>query len=137
RAIELDPTFAQAYFNIGALLGNQGLLQEALPYFERAAQLGESTGAQYAAQVRQMLGEAAPEAQVDPTQAALEAFAQAQSAAEMQQVAARYPFLLEPDFVSGLEQLIAQQVPPEHHPHFKQRLDWLKQIAAEQQKGNP
>jgi len=55
RAIELDPNDAQAYSDLGALLGNQGKLREALPYFEKAAQLGHPQGAQYAAQVRQML----------------------------------------------------------------------------------
>ena len=56
RALTLDPNYATAYLNIGALLGNQGRLQEALPYLKQAAQLGDPQGAPYAAQVRQMLG---------------------------------------------------------------------------------
>jgi serine/threonine protein kinase len=61
RAIELDPGLAQAYVNLGALWANQGHLREALPYFEKAGQLGEPTGVQYAARVRQMLGSALAE----------------------------------------------------------------------------
>jgi serine/threonine protein kinase len=54
-AIEFDPRLAQAYLNIGVVYGNRGALREALPYFEKAAQLGNAQGAQYAAQIRQML----------------------------------------------------------------------------------
>jgi tetratricopeptide (TPR) repeat protein len=56
RAIELDPSDGWAYVNLGALLGNQGQLHEALECFEEAARLGMPEGAQYAAQVRRMLG---------------------------------------------------------------------------------
>jgi tetratricopeptide (TPR) repeat protein len=61
RAIQLDPDYATAYFNIGALLGNEGEWRNALPYFEKAAQLGDPQGAQYAAQVIQMLKNARSE----------------------------------------------------------------------------
>jgi hypothetical protein len=36
------------------------------------------------------------------------------------------------DFITTVEQVIAQQVPPEHRPAFEQRLAWLWQIAKEQ-----
>jgi len=37
-------------------LGNQGKNAEALPYFEKAAQLGHPQGAQYAMMARRMMG---------------------------------------------------------------------------------
>jgi len=58
QAIQLDPTLAQAYLNLGVILANRGRLREALPYFENAAQLGHPQGAEFATQARQMLGPA-------------------------------------------------------------------------------
>jgi len=43
--------------NIGALYGNRGMLREALPYFEKAAQLGDPKGAQNAQLARQMMNQ--------------------------------------------------------------------------------
>jgi hypothetical protein len=40
--------------------------------------------------------------------------------------------MTQPDFITTIEQVIAQQVPSEHRPQFEQRLAWLKQIAQEQ-----
>jgi hypothetical protein len=82
---------------------------------------------------RQALGmETAPP--VDPTQQAFEAFQQAGSAETMQQAVARFPFMAQADFIAAIEQVIAQQVPPEHRPAFEQRLVWLRQIANEQKR---
>ena len=55
QAIEIDPSKAMVYVNVGAMLGNSGELKEALPYFEKAAQLGLPQGTQYAERVRQSL----------------------------------------------------------------------------------
>ena len=55
HAIQLDPTDALAYLNTGALFVNRGKLRKGLRYLEKAAQLGDQRGAQYAAQVRQKL----------------------------------------------------------------------------------
>ena len=35
--------------------------------------------------------------------------------------------------ITAIEQFIAEQMPPEHKPAFEQRLDWLRQIAVEQE----
>ena len=39
---------------------------------------------------------------------------------------------LQADFIVVIEQVIAHEIPPEHRSHFEQRLDWLRQIAKEQ-----
>lgn len=133
RTIELDANNVIAYFNLGALLFNAGQPRESLLYLEQAARLGLSQATQVIAQVRQSLGESTPLSQVDPTQAAFEAFQQADSPAAMRQAVVQFPFTTQPDFIAAIEQTIAQQVPPEHRPAFEQRLAWLRQIANEQQ----
>ena len=131
RAIKLDPSFAQAYVNIGVLLGNQGQLREALPYFEKAAQLGLSQGAQNAAQVRQMLGLETAR-QTDPAQQAFEAFQRAYSLGEMQRATTEFPFMTDADFITVVEQIIRQRVATHLKPAFEQRLTWLRYIANKQ-----
>ncbi len=44
----------------------------------------------------------------------------------MQQAVARFPLLAQADFIAGIEQAIAQQVPSEQRPAYEQRLCWLK-----------
>jgi len=56
RAIELRPDLVEANIGLGIILGNQGMYKEALPYFEKAAQLGHPQGKQYASIVRRKLG---------------------------------------------------------------------------------
>ena len=56
RAIDLDPNFAPAYVNKGVTLATLRHLWEALPYLDKAAQLGEQTGTQVAFLVRLQLG---------------------------------------------------------------------------------
>jgi len=130
-AICLDPTDALAYRNIGTVLYNRGALQEALPYLEKAAQLGDQAGTQYAEQVRRELG-IVSDSQVNPAQLAFEASQHADSLDDMRGAVARFPFMTNFDFIAAIEQTIVQQVPPEHRPAFKQRLAWLRQIADEQ-----
>lgn len=54
--IQLDPAFSSAYFSIGALLFNSDRKQDALPYFEKAAQLGNGQGTELADLVKQEIG---------------------------------------------------------------------------------
>jgi tetratricopeptide (TPR) repeat protein len=130
RAIELDPADTKAYTNLGALLGNQGKHREALSYFEKAAQLGDPNGAKYAAIARQQLGIE----EVPPAQQAFNALVQAGSLDEIRQAVAQFPFMTGQEFIQSIEQVIAQQVPPEQRQPYEQRLDWLQQIASEQGK---
>jgi hypothetical protein len=50
----------------------------------------------------------------------------------MRQALTRFPFMVQADFIAAIEQIIAQQMPPEDRYLFEQRLAWLKQIAKEQ-----
>lgn len=129
RAIELDPDYAPTYFNLGMLLVNTGRLRESLPHLEQAARLGLPQAHQVVAQVRKTLGQSVSASQVEPAQAAFEAFQRAASVETMQQAVARYPLLAQADFIAAIERTIAQQVPAKHRAHFEQRLAWLKQIA--------
>jgi len=40
--------------------------------------------------------------------------------------------LTQPDFITAIEQIIAEQVPLADRPVLTQRLTWLRQIAATQ-----
>ncbi|MFQ5854912.1 MAG: tetratricopeptide repeat protein [Anaerolineae bacterium] len=55
RAIQLEPAYSDPYLNMGVVLARRGSLEEALPYLDKAEKLGDPQGAQYAAQLRQML----------------------------------------------------------------------------------
>ena len=44
RAVELDPSSAQAHYNLGLLAASGGRYAEAVTYFERAAALDPSDG---------------------------------------------------------------------------------------------
>ena len=107
-------------------------MQESLPLFERAYALGLQQAAGAIQQVRQMLGLPTMQTQADSNnpQAAFEAFQQADSLDAMRQVVVQYPILKQ--MIPTIEQVINEQVPPQHRPAFETRLAWLKQIA----KGN-
>jgi hypothetical protein len=49
----------------------------------------------------------------------------------MREAAIHFPLLLEAEFIATIEQVIAQQVPPDQRQPFQQRLAWLRQIADE------
>jgi len=55
RVLMLAPNNAYAYIAIGVVLINAGQLVEALSYLDKAAELGNRVGAQYAEQVRHRL----------------------------------------------------------------------------------
>jgi tetratricopeptide (TPR) repeat protein len=129
QALTLDPCYANAWLNKGAVLGNQGNLTAALPCFEKAAELGEPRGAQYAAQVQQTLGMAPAQPAASDPQATFEAFQRAESLDAMRQAVQQFPILMQ--MFLSIEQVIPQQVPPEHRHAFEQRLAWLRQVAGE------
>jgi len=55
QAIKLDPAFTPAYFALGTLFVDRGLLRDSLPYFEKAAQIGDPGGRKAAKIIRKML----------------------------------------------------------------------------------
>jgi tetratricopeptide (TPR) repeat protein len=130
HALAVDPTYAKAYLNIGFLLGNQEKHGEALSYFEKAAQLGDPQGAQYAALARQKLAMGTAST-AGSAQEAFEAFQQTGSLAAMWLVVAYFPRMVEADFIAAVEETINRRVPPERRHAFRQQLAWLKQIASE------
>ena len=131
QAIQLDPNFAPAYLNIGAVLRALEAPMLALPYFEKAGQLGLPQGAQHAKLIMQTL-EAAALSQGDPVPFALGAFSRASSLEQMKQAVTRFPFMVDSGFIAALVQIIVKQAPQELQPAFEQRLAWLRQIANEQ-----
>jgi tetratricopeptide (TPR) repeat protein len=134
RAIQLDPAFTQAYVNLSILLAQQGALHEALPYCERAEQLGEPRGAEIAARARGLLGAPAA-AESGPAQQAFEAFQRADSPDDMRRAVAGYPLMADAAFIFAVEQAIGQQVPPNLRPTFERPLAWPRQVANEQRPG--
>lgn len=126
RSIELDPTYVMAYLGIGTMLKKRGELAKALPYFEKAAQLGNSRGAQLAGQIKQELESRT--LQTELPRLAFEVFQQAKSVDDMQKAVAEYPFMCQGDFIAAMEQVIAQKVAPEQRSYFEQQLSWLRQI---------
>jgi tetratricopeptide (TPR) repeat protein len=54
-SIELDPSIARNHVNFGVMLGSQGAWRDAVPYFEKALQLGFPAAAQYIALARERM----------------------------------------------------------------------------------
>jgi len=118
QAIQLVPTDVRIRKSRRAVLGKYSRLHDALPYLERAVQLGNSFAMQYGVQARQWL--------------AIEASRQANSPTEIQRAVAEFPSMVDTNFIAATEQVIAQQVSSERRTAFEQRLAWLRQIANEQ-----
>lgn len=55
QAVKLNPDNIDFNFNVGAVYNNLGKLQEALPYFEKAAQLGDLEAAEAVNNIKQKL----------------------------------------------------------------------------------
>jgi len=57
HVIQLDPMNRDAYRNVGGLLAKRGMLKEALPYFQKAGDLGDPQSQDLAKQIRDRVGE--------------------------------------------------------------------------------
>ena len=55
EVIDRDPHFTPAYISPGALMAVQGQMEKALYYFEKAAELGDPTGVQQVAYIREIM----------------------------------------------------------------------------------
>jgi len=55
RAIELDPMYSASCSMMGVFLANTGKPQEALKYFDKAAQLGDAGAVRYAEMIKDAL----------------------------------------------------------------------------------
>ena len=134
-------TIATASINMAILYTQEGELQKAISLAQEAArifsQIGHTQSAQRAQQlVAHLQGGEAPAGETpasnadNPAQQAFTAFQQTNSAEDMLSAITEYPFMTDAQFIAAVEQIITEQVPPEHKPNFQQRLEWLKQIAG-------
>jgi tetratricopeptide (TPR) repeat protein len=129
-------------YNLAGLLLAQGQSAQALPLAEAAhaffAGIGHAQRAQITLErlneIRAALnlpplagGQAAAP---NPAQAAFEGLMAANSPADMQALAAQYPFVTDPQFIAAVEQVLAS-APPEMQPAGTQRLDWLRALAGD------
>jgi tetratricopeptide (TPR) repeat protein len=135
---------ATVSFNMALLYHQQDDNERALPLAQEAAaafaRIGHPEYTQRAQQLIAQLqgdtspgGEAPASAQADPVQAAFEAFQRAGTSQEMQAVVSQHPLMTDDGFIQAIEQVIEEQVRPEHRPAFQERLDWLQQIREEQE----
>jgi tetratricopeptide (TPR) repeat protein len=129
-AIRIDPNFAHAYVNKGVLHTERGEWDDALRAFETAARLGDATGAQYAAQVRQDIGRPSERDTASAAQQAFDAFLEADDSNELRRAVERHPILARPDFHTAIEHVVAGQVPAPRRPGLRQRIDRLRQLTA-------
>lgn len=130
RAITLEPTHPQAFFNFATMHIDHEEWREALPYLWTASQLGHPQGEQLALQIEQRFGiESTSEAK--SVQAAFISFRHTQSFDGIKLVVTEFPFIIDPEIISIIEQFISQKVSKELKPEFNQRLTWLRQIAEE------
>jgi tetratricopeptide (TPR) repeat protein len=130
-AIRIDPEHALAHRNKGVLHTRRDEWADALEAFETAARLGDPTGAQYAAQVRQMRGLGPAAVWASSAQQAFEAFIKADTPEALRRAYDRYPILNQPDLLAAIEEHVAGQVPSDQRVVFLQRLDSLVRVLTE------
>lgn len=122
QALHYDPENVDACFNIGTMIYGQGKPDQALHYFERAAQLGDQQAAEKAAIIRE-------QQEQNSGKLALFAFQLATSRVDISNAVVQFPFMTDSQFIAAIEQAIAQQVLPELRPPLELRLAWLREIA--------
>jgi hypothetical protein len=123
-------------FNLAVTYAKQGDSRKALSLAQEAAQIFARIGhQQYKQQARQLVAYLqnvdSPSAKGigNRVQQAFEMFQGADSPQAMQVAVNQYPFMIDTQFIQSVEEIITEQVPPEHKPAFELRLAWLKQIA--------
>lgn len=140
KALAYNPSNSQAYIGIGSIHANRGEIENALPYFEKAEELGDPIGAKYAIHAREELFKkksvkTTPLLRIsDNILHFIKDFFRVSSLDEMRVLVIEFPFIVESDFITTIEQDFAQHILPEQKTAFEQRLGWLRQIADEQNK---
>jgi hypothetical protein len=104
-----------------------GQEERALPYFERAASLGNMEAVEHARFIKQKLH--MEKTLGLPFQLTAAAFQSTDSFEDMQKVVNRFPIMTSPIFIRGLENAIELQVPLHERAAFTRRLTWLRQVA--------
>jgi serine/threonine protein kinase/Tfp pilus assembly protein PilF len=73
--------------------------------------------------------------QPKPAETAFESFQQATSLEDIRVAVAKYPFMVEDQFMNGIEKLIEEEISPNLERAFERRLVWLQQVAGKQRPG--
>ena len=68
----------------------------------------------------------------DPLQQMLQAFAAANSVAEMRDTAGRFPLLLDPRAITKLEEMLEHYSDKAERAEGEQRIDWVRQVQADE-----
>ena len=105
---------------------------DALQAFETAERLGDPTGTENAALMREHLGLPAEPADADDGQQAFEAFLGAEMPGALRRALERHPLLALPDFLALVEHAFTEQAPPGELPALWERLDQLRQLIPRQ-----
>jgi tetratricopeptide (TPR) repeat protein len=129
HTIELDPTHVSALVNIGVIYYQQDQWQKALPFFEKAAKMGDQEAVDYAMRARHALIMTASEPDKMIIDVFLDALFQTRSYGELKEKVAEYPFIFtHQDLISHVAEFFSQTIPPELRPEFEQRMSWLHHI---------
>lgn len=127
---------AMTTFNIAFLYWRQGDSTRALSLAQESAhvfsQMGLIPNAKQAQQLIAQIQRGGTQGTTNSAQSAFEDFQHTTSFHDMQVASAKYPFMTDKQFIQAIEEIINEQVPPEHKPAYEERLSWLKQIAGKQ-----
>ncbi len=121
-------------YNMAMLYGRQGDIEYAVSLAQEAIRIFSSIpDAQKVNQTHDLIAKLRgnePDDANEIIQAAFEAFQRASSMDEMRLAVTKYTFMIKMEFIQLIEQVVNEQVLPEHRPGFEQRLTMLRQIAA-------
>ncbi len=126
--LEIAPFDSQTHLNLGNLYAQQGRLWKALPYFEKAEQLGNLKGAQFVARTRSLLS-CSDDSLSKIFQDAFEAFEQVSSIKEMKHFLTSHPLVMDIDFSEEIKQTLKSGIPSKKLDlHF----EWMNQLITSQ-----
>jgi tetratricopeptide (TPR) repeat protein len=120
---------AHVSLDIAVLSLQQGEIANAMLFAKEAEQIWTQIGSPYVKQAQELIAQLNGRKRANQVQTAFEAFQRAISIQDMQVAVQQYSFMMDESFMQAIEEIIADQIPDEHKPAFKQRLDWLRQIA--------
>jgi tetratricopeptide (TPR) repeat protein len=124
-ALKLDRNMFQAYTNLGGVLAALGRYREALPYLERAAQLGDFVAVQQLQLIKESTQIDDIPFEVNPLESAVEALLQANSVDDIERAIVQFPFMTDLRFIAVVERFL-EQVPQALKAALEQRIAYLK-----------
>jgi hypothetical protein len=93
--------------------------------------LGDPQGAKYAALAKQKIADSP--SKVNKGQIAFEAFQTADSPDEVRQAVKQFSLMKDPVFITMVNQLLEQNLPPVLRSEIAKRLEWLRQVLRDQE----